>query len=126
MAPLDHWSDSDNNTIDIKKTRFENCFFLAALSFCETGVMRLSVGDTKLGLLVHSYWPIARRNQIRYLLCFGKFLGEESLCTHTGSLVCEIRISEWGLRHNDLGSLRGVVKRLDRSAEGRFARSSGC
>jgi hypothetical protein len=27
------------------------CFFFAALIFCEHGVMRLSVGETKLGLL---------------------------------------------------------------------------
>lgn len=56
---------------------------------------------------------MANSSQVRRLLCLGEFLCEEGPSTHAGNLIGNIRISEWGLRHSDLRSLRGIVKRLD-------------
>ena len=47
-------------------THFANCFFFAAFSFCVTGVIILSVGEMKLGLLSLASFQISTKRQDRY------------------------------------------------------------
>jgi hypothetical protein len=51
FAPLQFWISRQLAIDDGQVTHLENCFFFAAFSFWVTGVIRLSVGEMKFGLL---------------------------------------------------------------------------
>lgn len=53
FVPLHHRlrQDEVQRSTGIGNTYLVKCFCFAAFSFCVTGVMRLSVGETNLGLL---------------------------------------------------------------------------
>ena len=82
--------------------------------------MRLSVGDTKFGLLQNGQLPQSRVQKQTGALCFGELFRKQSLSTHAWSLV-----TEWCLRHNHLSCLGGVVQGLDGAGGGVIGGDAG-
>lgn len=82
--------------------------------------MRLSVGDTKFGLLQNGQLPQSRVQKQTGALCFGELFRKQSLSTHAWSLV-----TEWCLRHNHLSCLGGVVQGLDGAGGGVIGSDAG-
>ena len=76
------------------------------------GVMRLSVGDIKAGLLIRPS-ASSQHVQIQHSLVLHELLREQSFGPHAWSLVYNTAIADGRLRYNHLCSERRIVKRLN-------------